>query len=72
MATTSVELARRAHEELERVERFAATALEATPRTHRERWRQNYLAGAALERGVERAKRLVRRARCRASNHARR
>ena len=61
MASTQIELARRAHEEIERLERAATRALkDNAPTTHRARLEQNRLVDEVLRASVERAKRLVR------------
>jgi len=67
MASTQTELARRAREEIERLERAATRTLrEEAPTTHRARLEQNRLVDAFLRASVERAKRLVRVSRPRA------
>ena len=61
MASTQIELARRAHEEIERLERAATRTLkDNAPTTHRARLEQNRLVDEVLRASVERAKRLVR------------
>ena len=61
MASTQIELARRAHEEIERLERAATRTLkDNAPTTHRARLEQNRLVDEILRASVERAKRLVR------------
>jgi len=62
MSATQLEHARRAHEEIERLERRAARALsDGAPTTHRARLTQNRIVDAILTASVDRAKRLVRR-----------
>jgi len=72
MASTQTELARRAREEIERLERAATRTLrEDAPTTHRARLEQNRLVDAFLRASVERAKRLVRVSRPRARTDGR-
>lgn len=62
MASTALELARRAHEDIERLERRACRALtsESASATHKGRLTANRLASGLVEAAADRAKRLVR------------
>ena len=61
MATSTLEFARRAHEDIERLERACVKVLkDAAPTTHRARLTQNHIVDRLLEASTTRAKRLVR------------
>jgi hypothetical protein len=61
MASSTLEFARRAHEDIERLERACVKVLkDAAPTTHRARLTQNHIVDRLLEASTTRAKRLVR------------
>ena len=66
MASTQLELARRAHEEIERLDRLASKTLAEAPTTHRARVEQNHRVDCVVTASADAAKRLVRRDRSRA------
>ena len=66
MASTQLELARRAHEEIERLDRLASKTLAEAPTTHRARVEQNHRVDCVVTASSDAAKRLVRRDRSRA------
>ena len=66
MASTQLELARRAHEEIERLDRLASKTLAEAPSTHRARVEQNHRVDCVVTASSDAAKRLVRRDRSRA------